>query len=467
MEEKSVLISGRKQVKVQLVSIARVFMFACVSGACAIALGVAFNSLILSVGAPVVIMAAYIYKTLERQSDLPISVIGDSFYYLGFILTLVALVTSLVALAADASVNMNNVVGSFGAALITTIIGLVARLVVTSFSVQAKERREHLENEIERSLTSFSEHLDSLTTGVVASITKVHAGTETALNETIKRYDSVQHELLEQYKTSMTLAEKSVQESMENLSVRIDSIEVTPDLLSKPLIQSIEEISNVLSDHQRSYAEVNSKLSASNIALSGQFDQSSSLIQSHVDRLESSLAKAVERQANQYEKRLNDIGGVVLKSFSDLKELKLETQDGIKTKLATLEANIDSLSVGIRKVILPIEHSSQEVVNGSQHVAEGLNKLANASTKIGDLMDSTRTATSQVSDMQSDFENLTSTIKDMCIQLQGVTDASRNAALTISNAAQATENSSVQVASDITEVYKQLAVQIRALRGVV
>lgn len=465
MEEKMALVSGRKQVSVQLVSIAKLFLVACVSGAGSVVLGVWFDSILFSVLMPVLFMCLYIFFALRQQSELPISVIGDSFYYLGFILTLVALVASLYFLAMNQSVNMNNVVGSFGVALITTIIGLIARLVVTSFSVQAKERREHLENEIERSLTTFSEHLDGLTTGVVASIAKVHAETEGTLRETIKRHDAFHNEVLESYKASMASAEEEVQRSIKQLSARIDAIVVEPDVLSKPLVASIEQITNALDQHQHRYAEVNSNLAASNNALSGQFEKSSTVVQEHVNRLEESLARAIESQAGLYQRRLSEIGDAILQSFGDIKDLKIEAQDDVKNKLSALASEIESLTEGIRNIVTPIEKASLQIGRGSEGIADGVDKLDESTAKITELTEAVHKGVSTIPDVKSDLEKLASSINEVTSKLKDVSDTSQKANEAISAAASATESSSVQVAKDISEVYGQLAVQIRTLKG--
>jgi hypothetical protein len=464
MTEKSELISGRKQVKFELISVAKLFMAACFVGAFAIILGVSFNSLILSIGLPILTMVSYIFATLKWQNDLPISVVGDSFYYLGFIFTLVALVASLVSLSANESVDMNSVVGSFGAALITTIIGLIARLVVTSFSVQVKERRERLENEIERSLASFSEHLESLTTGVVGSISKVHVESEEALRNTLSQYESVHNESLDKYKLSMESGREIVMESMTKLASRIDGIEVSPDILSKPLTSALAEITKTLSEHHQSYAEVNASMSKSNRALSGQFDKTTNVINEHVDRLESALSTSIEKQTSLYQERLSEIGDGILKSLGDITDIKLEAEDGVRSKLAGLEKEIDLLAKGIRRIAEPIETSSITIGKSTSQIAEGLNRFNEASGRIDTFMNSVKLTTATVAGLQTDLERLVLTTNELSTRFKGVTDVSVSAGEKMTAAAVATENSSTQVAKDITEVYKQLALQIKTLK---
>lgn len=464
MAEDSELVSGRKKVKHEQISVAKLFILACVAGASAIVLGVFFNSPTLAIGLPVLIMGVYIFSTLKLKADVPISIIGDSFYYLGFILTLVALVASLLLLSLNEAVNINSVVGSFGAALITTIIGLISRLVVTSFSVQAKERRERLENEIERSLTSFSEHLESLTGNVVASISKVHGQSEETLRNTLSKYETVHDESLEHYRTSMSSGETALKESMNNLASRIDQIDVPPDVVSKPLTSALEDITNTLAAHHERYAEVNSNLASSNNALSDQFSQSAELIQGHVSSLEEALSLSIEKQAALYEQRLSKMSEGILKSLGNLKNIKFEVEDGVKAKLAGLENEIEHLTKGIRGMVEPIQQTSKEIGENSSQVADELKKLNDAGQRLEVFMESTRSAAVTLAGLQKGLESVTTKMMDLGVQMVEITETSSSAGVKIAAAAEATEDSSEQVAKDIAEVYKQLAIQIHAIK---
>ena len=85
MTKEKDLVSGRTSVKVEFVSVARSFLLACVMGAVLIFLGVKFNSMLMAVAGPLAVMGLYIYTMLNTATDLPMTIIGDSFYYLGFI----------------------------------------------------------------------------------------------------------------------------------------------------------------------------------------------------------------------------------------------------------------------------------------------------------------------------------------------------------------------------------------------
>lgn len=490
------LISGRKVEVVEFFSVPMMFLIAALVGAISICVGVLFNSKFLAIFLPSAVMLLYVFGIVRIKSDLPVSIVGDSYYYLGFILTLIALVASLLSLSMNSDVDINSIVGSFGAALVTTIIGLVARLVLTSFTIQAKERRERLENDIERSLTTFSAQLETLTLEVVSSITKVHTEAKVALETTLLKYDelnekvassfekvhsdtsdvlsstlntykSVNDNIVDQYASSMSDGEKNIKDAMDGLSERIENIEVSPELVSKPIGNALDGIIFTLQEHEKHYGEFNLKMMEKHNSLSDQLDQSGNLVHEHVNRLENALSGAIEKQASTYERALNDIGSAILASLGDIKDLKLDAQDNVSNQLAGLGGEIEAVTEGIRMLKAPIESSAIQMLEGGNRIGDSLTVLASASEKLNDMIEKVGRNAEAASRVQIDFEKLSTSVGDFNSQLNTSIELTGDAANRLNAVAYATEESSSQVAKDIAEVYKQLATQIRALKGVV
>ncbi len=75
------------------------------------------------------LLASYRYTpTTVKHDDFP-----DGFYYLGFLLTLVALVVALVKIDPESSTLLKTVLSQFGLALTTTIVGLAVRTALTMY----------------------------------------------------------------------------------------------------------------------------------------------------------------------------------------------------------------------------------------------------------------------------------------------------------------------------------------------
>ena len=254
------LVSGRRQVKIQQVSIGAIFSLCCFIGGLLIYLGVEFNSYILALLCPLILMIGYWLVVRNTNTGMPLSVIGDSYYYMGFIFTMFSLVISLLSLSNSDGVNINSIVGSFGSALLTTILGLILRLVTTSFSVQTKEKRENLESEIEHSLLRFSAQLETLTSEVSVSLTKVQNETQKVLLDSANTYRNVQESLTISLKKAMLKDQEIISNSMQELSDKISLIEVKPDIISQPIKIVLKDIIGSLNSQNDAYKAITKDL---------------------------------------------------------------------------------------------------------------------------------------------------------------------------------------------------------------
>ena len=89
------------------------------------------NNIRFNVASMIAIMAFYIYFIYNNENEsISKEQKADSCYYLGFILTLIAMINTLITLDVDNIASIfNSVVRDFGLALVTTIVGLVARII--------------------------------------------------------------------------------------------------------------------------------------------------------------------------------------------------------------------------------------------------------------------------------------------------------------------------------------------------
>lgn len=79
--------------------------------------------------------------------------LGDNFYYLGFILTLASMSAALIQLRDG--IEMSVILGNFGVALITTIVGIAGRVVF----VQMRSEIDHIETAIRHDLLAKNTEL--------------------------------------------------------------------------------------------------------------------------------------------------------------------------------------------------------------------------------------------------------------------------------------------------------------------
>ena len=134
-----------------------IFGLAFVLGTISITLGWKLDSLYLcGVVLPILCMLAYSsLGFIEKKNDTLIEQFADSIYYLGFLLTLVALIVSLVVLS-EAEYSLEGVGSRFGIALATTVLGLFLRIILTNFRESFSDKKVILEEQLAKSMKDFS-----------------------------------------------------------------------------------------------------------------------------------------------------------------------------------------------------------------------------------------------------------------------------------------------------------------------
>jgi len=139
-------------------------------GSFGILAGWAFDSTWLTVAAPVGAMFFYFLPARFRDRSLfDTYVFADSFYFLGFLFTLISLLVSLLGFA-EGGVGADEITGSvtrFGVALLTTVIGLAVRVFLVNFRPEIDDSMAQAESALAQSSLELRNHLDQLNADLV------------------------------------------------------------------------------------------------------------------------------------------------------------------------------------------------------------------------------------------------------------------------------------------------------------
>jgi seryl-tRNA synthetase len=457
--EESKVISGRYSKVIEDLSVRNTFLITLVIGVIGIIFGIYAGSSAISLIIPVIVMAVYIGITSYAKSDLPMTIIGDSYYYQGFIFTLVALMASLFSLGINEKVDMNAMVASFGAALVTTIIGLVARLFINSFSIGAHQRRERLETEIERALTTFTGQLEVLTTQVVSSVNNVHASTQSTLQETLAEYDKMNKKIIEKQVKSSEEGHTVIEAAMNSLASKINNIEVRPDLISKPIQLSMMDILAVLNDTDEKYKSHLSKFDINANKLTNQMDNTGSQIDTFIKRLGDKISTSISSTNNTISAEINEISKGIVQSITTLDELKSKTNDAVDAQLSSLSKSIAEVVQQLNMVTTPVKEAAEHVIAGVQTINKGLGELDSniqlTSENIGNLKD-----------VKHNISDLLVSVKALNAEINEGVYINKAANSIVASASESTKESSLQLAQDISNIYGELNKQIERIREV-
>lgn len=114
---------------------------------------------ILGFGLPLVVMAGYIAIGVTRKdTDVSDEKFADSCYYLGFIFTIASIILSLFDLP-NIGTNLQSIAVRFGAAMVSTVAGLIVRVYLVSFRKDASDAVRDAEEEVIEASNRFREHL--------------------------------------------------------------------------------------------------------------------------------------------------------------------------------------------------------------------------------------------------------------------------------------------------------------------
>jgi len=155
-------------------------------------------------------------NTTNRQ--ISIEQLADSNYYLGFMFTLMSILVSFIGTVSN-SYDLDNIMNNFGISLITTLIGVLARVYLSNFIATSESNKEKIEKSISDKMHKMNELLlDNMQKNKVFSqmidvrMTIMVETTEEALQEFKKLLDG-------DFKSSVQTFTNSIQNITANMEI--------------------------------------------------------------------------------------------------------------------------------------------------------------------------------------------------------------------------------------------------------
>ena len=114
---------------------------------------------------PVIIMLGYLLIGSKGQLFVADEQKADSFYYLGFLFTLTALMKGLIVIGINPDQFSDDqlyiFLGQFGVAISTTIVGLAGRILLSQFRLRTDELEQAAETDLAKNVREFKVQLDT------------------------------------------------------------------------------------------------------------------------------------------------------------------------------------------------------------------------------------------------------------------------------------------------------------------
>ncbi|SDZ14189.1 hypothetical protein [Nitrosomonas sp. Nm58] len=277
---------------------------------------------------PLLIMAAYIAIGIKyRNNDVPDDKFADSCYYLGFIFTITSIIVCLFDLP-NIGTEINNISIRFGAAMVSTVFGLIVRVYLVSFKRDASDAIEDAEVAVIEASNKFREQLviafekmcdfqSEADKAIKASVERANLQIEALSKNHADKLISFFSDLTEQNRKTLTDALSEIKTSSVRLSESVDKY-------SNGMAWNLNNIQSRIDDFTQA---VSSRLSTTTFP-------------------DDYFAKSLANPLAQLNNSVNAISLGVAKSASEVDEagkILSSTLKTIRTKAISTETSLDKV----------------------------------------------------------------------------------------------------------------------------
>jgi len=240
-----------------------------------------FDSLIFQMVLPSAVVVIYAFIIFSKgRNVLNQDQLGDSVYYIGFTLTLFALIFALYDMSKDLAAEV--IIPKFAIALTTTIVGILIRIVKTQFDPSQEDLNEmservlsdtafSLKTQLDVSIDTFKGFVDELSRKTSESLEKNSIELSTFLKENTEEFSKSSKKVIQNINSaSDTFIQKSnsLDQALESLNSTTESFNQNLNVLNSALTQSnpakeisnLQDVINSMSSSMQSYASDFSKI---------------------------------------------------------------------------------------------------------------------------------------------------------------------------------------------------------------
>ena len=311
---------------------------------------------------PILCMLAYSsLGFVEQKNDTLVEQFADSIYYLGFLLTLVALIVSLVVLS-EADYSLKGVGGRFGVALATTVIGLFLRILLTNFRESFADKKAITEEHLAKSMKDFSYqiqiHARTLRTTTELYNTSIKLSVD-SMDKSIavltSGLDSISTKGLERVANTFDRTNEQLSLAATSLLNKIEQIHISEDILVSPIQEPIKKLAGFLDEYKDAFASVTEeqkKISKDNKLFSDNLTE----LNKSAEKLDSSIQNVSD-------------------TFSSIKDLDINTE-GLNKTIEKTVSTVDRLSSALSEISI-IEPNIKSFIKSIDEISKDTNKLSN------------------------------------------------------------------------------------------
>lgn len=253
-----------KEKQKSLLAIRKMFVWSLVAGALSVCVPQYFNFPLLTVLLPLLCMVLYTgFGYAQSVDSLFIEQFADSVYYLGFLLTLVALVVSLYFYQGD-TLESGLLVSNFSLALLTTIYGLAVRIYINNFQVDLHSAERHVmsgveqaANELVRKAKLISMQLDVSHQETQAAIRKSVEHAAEGMYETALTVDKYANTSAESLHKNMQKMNKTIANAVMTFEENLQNVKLPDEIFADKFNPPLDRLTHRLNESQILLKELN------------------------------------------------------------------------------------------------------------------------------------------------------------------------------------------------------------------
>ena len=209
---------------------------------------------IFAIAIPIALIALYVHVGVNRTDrTLTDEKFADTCYYMGFIFTITSIVISLFGLE-EIENNFSQITFRFGAAMVSTLIGLIARVYLVSFKVDSNSAFDATEDALIKGSQAFVAKLGAASDQYAKFESRVTASTNLVEEHVRKRIETISEQYSDQLQTHFATQQqelsKLINAAMERMLEATVSMTTAVEPLKTRVTQATDELAGHLSKFQ-------------------------------------------------------------------------------------------------------------------------------------------------------------------------------------------------------------------------
>jgi hypothetical protein len=406
---------------------------------------------------PIALISLYVYVGVNRTDrTLTDEKFADTCYYIGFIFTITSIVISLFGLE-EIENNFAQITFRFGAAMVSTLIGLIARVYLVSFKVDSNSAFDSAEDALIRGSQAFVAKLGAASDQYAKFESKVTASTNLVEEHVRSRIEKLSEQYSEKLQTHFDTQQQELGKLINAAMVKMVEATVAMTSAVEPLKKRVTQATDELASHLSNFQE---NLGQKLLTIKFPDDYFSDRLAKPVSDLSAELGKVtaqVGEVANEVKNSSVALGRAITSLNKKLEsgesnltaiEAVVQTSNEAVTTAARNTQAIESAQVLMAEIIKVIEVSTQQGMateTGLQGLKNELTSAAGSAKLIQEAMSQSlnlirdaveRTSThsqdllNEIPALKTSFADASTDLKRVATEVSATTTAIKNLSLT-------------------------------------